>query len=1843
MFSQTGPGGVGNSSSNILWLKSEDITSLLDGDNISSWSDASGNSNTVSQPNSSFTPVYRTAILNGFPAVRFEKTNGRLRRTGFTSFPTTAITAIYVNKNSESANDATLSYASSSSNNDFLLFSSNNLRVYRGSNVPSGVAFNDNSFHITNASWQSSGGTTEVWKDGSRDFTGSVSSGTTITSGGSLAIAGEQDSVDGSYDAAQAHFGDFTEIIIYNDYLNQAEQIIVANYLAAKYGLTISNDRYAYQGTHENDVAGIGRETISDSHLSATSDNILQIGNASGINANQEYLLFGHDGNGVGSWTTTEAPDSGVNIQRLEREWRLDETGDVGTIDVVIDVATFPTLPVDHTMYALMVDSDGDFSTGASVYELSLDSGTEYSLTGLEILDGDYIALAAVNPKIQHTNTVQSGDENINASIEISLNFIPETDKTVEFTTANGSATSGSDYTAALGTTATILAGNTSANYAISITNDLIQEPTETFTSTLSNPSVGITLGTNSVLTYSIIDNDNTRKVYFDVETDNGIEASTPVTVNVSINVADPTNPTSVDYTVSGGTAIGSGTDFTLTSGTVTFPANVTTGSFSLTIDDDAINENDETIIIELSNPVNCNLDDSMPFAGTGFISYTYTINDDDLEPTMQFTTTSSLGSESTSSVDFEVSLNTISAIDASTNYTVAGVSATSGNDFTLSSGTITIPSGSTTANITANINNDVEVELNETFTITLVSPTSDATLGANTVHTYTITDDDTFGYTGPGGVGDDSTNIFWLNSNEISALSDDDNLVSWSDVSGNTNDFSQSATFSPVYKTNIVNGFPVARFSKTNNRIRKTSFTGFAESATTAIFVNKNNGESGEAHVSYAASAAGGNDFLLFNSSNLQLFVNNSSVATGVSLNDNNWHIINASWRSSDGNYEIWKDGTESATGSHASGATLTDGGTLAIAGEQDFVDGGYVDSQSHTGDYPEVIMYNVYINTAQQIIVSNYLSAKYDISIANDFYTQDDAGDFDFNVAGIGRATDGSFHADSQGNGIVRMLTPSSLNDDDYLFWGRNNQTSYSFSTNTSNYKERITSNWRVSKRNDLGTVTVEVDMTGIDLSSKQSCAPLQLIVDNDADLLSPTTTYTLTNTSGNIYQATGVSFSDGDYFTIEFIDTIVLDGTQFYNGSGIANRPNTSDDCYKLLVKNTATGTLSLSENANVREIEVESGGKLVVDAERGLQVTNGITLNGEIRLLDKAQLIQTHTGTSTITGIGNLYIDRDSEVVSKFLYNYFSSPVVTAGSSNYTVASIMKDGTTPTSVSSSPPDINYITGLDGNFNGSSIEIAERWIYTYDDVGGGTYAYDNNSNSGSTQTIDPGKGFLFKGPGRAQNYTFVGKPNDGTYTYTSIPSGVNILVGNPYPSAFDVQEFLSDNSALGSTIYLWQQAAVDNVAEGHFSAGYNGDYAIINLSTSTAGTLPSEITLTEEAEDGTLGGSAVINGDKVDLITALDEITFDFNTLSIAVDSLFIGYSSNALKTIDVNVNNVSQLTNVNLPSTSGELDTLKVEMEINPLDEVVLKSNDANTSSIDHVFVKQKFTSTAPSFNYFTVGQGFFFFTDNAGTLEFNNSQRAFIPEGTSGSFFFKNGEKKKSDLPVLKLGMDFSPEKNQVFHKQIAISFKKGNSFDYDRGFDSELQEQQQNTDFYWKFRHDDALYGIAGVQEITDDLEVPLEILIENSQEISIGIDVLQNIDKNIFIKDTETDIYYNISNEKAKIQLEAGVYKERFYLVFKESLVLSDNNEVLGSFVIKHNRKEKVVSIHNKGTSSIEKVTVYSLIGQKIIEITDEFQLAKKEILLKTNRLKQSVYVVSIETSKGKITKRFI
>lgn len=148
--------------------------------------------------------------------------------------------------------------------------------------------------------------------------------------------------------------------------------------------------------------------------------------------------------------------------------------------------------------------------------------------------------------------------------------------------------------------------GETTRTLFVPIADDDEVEPDETIDLVLRNPTGGATLGAASTAVFTIHDND--PNISFAVTASSGEEANRTLFVDLDLSAVPPTGIATVDYVVTG-TASRVG-DFTLAAGTVRF-ANRTGQASALherlriTIHDDRLIEPDETIVIELTNPIN--------------------------------------------------------------------------------------------------------------------------------------------------------------------------------------------------------------------------------------------------------------------------------------------------------------------------------------------------------------------------------------------------------------------------------------------------------------------------------------------------------------------------------------------------------------------------------------------------------------------------------------------------------------------------------------------------------------------------------------------------------------------------------------------------------------------------------------------------------------------------------------------------------------------------------------------------------------------------------------------------------------------------------------------------------------------------------------------------------------------------------------------------------------------------------------------------------------------------------------------------------------------------------------
>ena len=200
--------------------------------------------------------------------------------------------------------------------------------------------------------------------------------------------------------------------------------------------------------------------------------------------------------------------------------------------------------------------------------------------------------------------------------------------------------------------------------------------------------------------------------------------------------------------------------------------------------------------------------------------------------------------------------------------------------------------------------------------------------------------------------------------------------------------------------------------------------------------------------------------------------------------------------------------------------------------------------------GDIAESIVFATDINIAQRIIIDNYLAAKYDLDISasgNDVYTMDDNGngDFDFEVAGIGQATDGTNHRNARGTGVVRIWNPDDLDNDEYLMWGHDNTpianttTASPADVDGTVIEERLSRIWRMSETSDVGTVSISFDFSGTGGSPIGS--NLRLLIDRDGDGFGDNdVTPVVGSESNDVVTFSNIEFQDGDQFTLGNTDS-------------------------------------------------------------------------------------------------------------------------------------------------------------------------------------------------------------------------------------------------------------------------------------------------------------------------------------------------------------------------------------------------------------------------------------------------------------------------------------------------------------------------------------------------------------------------------------------------------------------------------------------------------------------------------------------------------------------------------
>lgn len=396
---QTGPGGVGDNSNVALWLDAHTMGGA-NGATVSTWTDYSGNGINATEADVNDMPFFSTNALNGRHAIDFQ--GSQCLTTGANAIMDNINQfKFYVIGNMDNIGSLTIpfnvDYGSSSADAVItgLLTQSSSMDVYGrkyGSLIRADIS-NPTGLHAYAGEFDMNAGQIIAETDFSQDDVNpnlirNTSTHEEFWIGGTKSFGSSNYFIDGQ----------LGEVIVFTSTLNAAQQNILENYLSAKFGMAATTDMYTFEAGHGLGVIGIGREDATNEHTNSIGNGYVRISTPSSL-SNGDYLFAGHDDVAIGSLSANVPAIMPVGTQRFERQWRVEKTGDLGTVTIVFELDASSNFSADPSTYTLVVDTDADFSNATETYSGAYNAGAQtVTFTNVDFTTGEFFTLAGDGP-----------------------------------------------------------------------------------------------------------------------------------------------------------------------------------------------------------------------------------------------------------------------------------------------------------------------------------------------------------------------------------------------------------------------------------------------------------------------------------------------------------------------------------------------------------------------------------------------------------------------------------------------------------------------------------------------------------------------------------------------------------------------------------------------------------------------------------------------------------------------------------------------------------------------------------------------------------------------------------------------------------------------------------------------------------------------------------------------------------------------------------------------------------------------------------------------------------------------------------------------------------------------------------------------------------------------------------------------------------------------------------------------------------------------------------------------------------------------------------------------------
>jgi len=636
-----------------------------------------------------------------------------------------------------------------------------------------------------------------------------------------------------------------------------------------------------------------------------------------------------------------------------------------------------------------------------------------------------------------------------------------------------------------------------------------------------------------------------------------------------------------------------------------------------------------------------------------------------------------------------------------------------------------------------------------------------------------------------------------------------------------------------------------------------------------------------------------------------------------------------------------------------------------------------------------------------------------------------------------------------------------------------------------------------------------------------------------------------------------------------------------------------------------KNTLTLALSLAITSLVSAQDLfVSPSSYVYVQDEVIFVNDDIQLDAadsNIYLRDGSQLLQNVDVKNSDIGELSVYQEQSANGVSTGIheYNYWCSPVGVANTGSnanrpFDYTSIHDPASAAINETTSP---QY--GTTTAYDATATQLATFWLYQAQNQND---YYDWVAVQQNTLAVTAGNGFTMKGSPNANNVLdFRGRPNTGTINVPIgwdgvevadpaagvLPSQVQTLTGNPYPSTLDLKLFLinaTNQIALDGAVYFWEQKAVGS----HYLQSYEGGFAVY-----------------------TPGNIADLNDNGSYAVATFGNYTGDGDEIGATSGSSPDYSANNSRRYAAIGQGFCIRNPNGIPGAVTGGIAVIDNSMRL-------WLKEDSTTGGNGSIFGKT--SQEGPS------------------SLQANPTVKAESHNGLDYQSIINN----PTIIPEIRIHTKI----NDTYYRETLLAFRNNTDLSYAKYTDG-ISPKVLSSDTY--FIADDNNLVIKSMEyDIDNRLPFGITAGNESNNTFSVRVFKMKDVpsDINIYIHDKQEGTYTDIKDGTFEVTLDQGTYNDRFEVVFKDAAreiedeIVNEENEVINSFNIFQNNTNALLTINNPQAHNVKSLIMFDAAGKLIF---NEVNLGDNtQHTFPTTNLSTGVYVVKVITNNNiEITKK--